>query len=133
VLVVAYTRASQADCAPGRTAILSVGGSLVTSARLSVDDFAQGAGNLHQQSRLAHRGDSDTEFTGVHSTVQEDSQESARALRNIGNQVGQRLNVCAVEPTERFDRNWTAILEVADGNQMSLVHVRPYLLRAVGW
>jgi hypothetical protein len=60
----------------------------------------------------------------VHPTVEEDGQERARALRNTGNQVGQRLSVSAVEPTKRFDRNWAAILEIADGNEVSLVHGR---------
>jgi len=64
----------------------------------------------------------------VHPAVQEDGQVSTRALGDIRNKSGPCLGVSAVEPTERFDRNRAAILEIADGDQMSLVHGRSCLL-----
>jgi len=128
VLIVGSARTSKADCAPRRTAILSVGGSLVTSARLSVDDLAQSAGDLHQQSRLTGSCYTDPKLTGVHAAIEEDRQASTGAFRDAGNKARKRRGVCAIDPTQRFSRNRAAILEIANGNEVSLVHGRSCLL-----
>jgi hypothetical protein len=97
---------------------------------LSVDSLSQGTCDLSQQGRFAGGCHANSKFTGMHPAIEEDRQTGAGAFRDAGNKARDRRDVCAIDPTQRFSGNRTAILEVADGDRLSLVHGRSCLLMA---
>jgi hypothetical protein len=69
----------------------------------------------------------------VHPAIEEDSEAGSGAFRNAGNKARERRSVSAVEAAKRFSRHWAAILEFANGDQVSLVHGRSCLLMPAEW